>query len=152
MKSFLSAAIFAVFSLCLSACDYARGGGSYRMAFQSQTTHNSPASVKTDDAEELGCMVEQWLVSKGFEEFKFRGRQVWRKWQKSGAHVYLWQEGENEVILHFRAMGYARDLRLSERIEKELLTYVKAQPGLTITPTRLPATALGPGPLEESHP
>jgi hypothetical protein len=132
----IAVAFVVLVGLSLCGCDYTRRGGAYRLAFDSQATQKAAVSIEAQNGKAVRPVLEGWLSNGGFQEFKYNeSRAVWRK---GGARVYLTQEAENEVLVEISAMGYKRDLSLSEETERELLTYLEKQPGLKITPTTPP--------------
>lgn len=138
MKSLPAIAVAFSLIISLCGCDYTRRGGAYRLTFLNDSTQNSTIKVETDDGETVRRIVERWLSGGGFQEFKYNEtRAVWRK---GGARVYVTRETKGEVMIEVSAMGYKRDLRLSEQTERELLAYLEKQTALKIILTTPPVS------------
>lgn len=127
-------ALGALLTLFLCSCDYTRQGGFYRLTFQDSPLDGTTFMVQIKDTDVLHGLVAQWCSSNGFR--KFDGKRT--VWIKKGARIYVAQETQGGVLIEFFGMGYRRDLRLSQDIEMELVTYLRKQPGLKIEPLPRP--------------
>ncbi len=70
MKSLPAIAVTFSLLISLCGCDYTRRGGAYRLSFQNESIQRSAIKVEANDGEALRRMVEQWLSSRGFQEFQ----------------------------------------------------------------------------------
>jgi hypothetical protein len=119
--------------LVLGGCDTGRVG-MYKVSFAPSAVGGASVSEQASADEKLKQLVRCALAGKGFEEHPGTPH-IWRK---RGATVEVYRDKNGELILRVGAFGSKRDVRVSERTERELLELLKEQSGLELTPTTPP--------------
>jgi hypothetical protein len=124
--------------LLVAGCDYCRNGGVYKVGVKAGAPQGSEYDVNAKASLELRRQLERWLTANGFIEARSKQAVFW---YKNGSRVILYTEPEGRIKVEFGAFGNNRDVRLSERTERDLMTYLKSLSGVQTIPC-------GPRPLE----
>jgi hypothetical protein len=114
----------------------------YRVGLAGGGQNGSIAAVRTDVKPRILKLVGDTLSQQGFEKVSDDGIG---RWYKKGAWVEI-EPAESGFVLSTHAFGGKRQLRLSEGIERELLSALQREPGVTIT--RIPASQITPPPRQ----
>jgi len=129
----MATGIFLVLVLCLTiGCDAGRLR-MYKLSLQGQASYHTPTGVAAASEEKLRQVIEETLESRRFEKQPEQPGKLSR-WYKDGVWIELMRNEQGELVLEAWAFGGKRVRRLCELMELELLTVLRQQPGLEITP------------------